>query len=166
MAAYRPLWRGLTVAVALAAAACGESNGPQPQLQDPQQLSSDLQTVSAVLATPVFQSFGVIGTAVGSPVASTAPAGALLSATRVPAPPGPRPAYVDAAARVRALQVAATALTSSISASVIPDTDLAKTFEFDVNTHKYVVGSDPGPSTGVRIILYAVDPITEQIVES
>ena len=74
MAAYRPLWRGLTVAVALAVAACGESNAPQPQLQNPQQLSSDMQTVSAVFATPVFQSFGVIGTAVGSPVASTAPA--------------------------------------------------------------------------------------------
>ena len=167
MVAYRPLWRGLTVAAALAAAACGESSAPQqPQLQNPQQLSSDMQTVSAVFATPVFKSFGVIGTAVGSPVASTAPAGALLSAARVPAPPGPRPPYVDAAARVRALQVAATALTSSVSASVIPDTDLAKTFEWDVSTHQYVVGSDPGPSTGVRIILYAVDPITEQIVES
>src|SRR5207244_7209795 len=54
------------------------------------------------------------------------------------------------------------------SASGIPPTVLGKTFVWDVNTHQYV--EDPNatpaaPANGVRIILYAIDPVTENVVE-
>ena len=146
-------WRGFAAGAALVAAACGESAGPAPTLSNPQQLSSDLQTVGNVFQTPAFQSFAALATVPGSPVAASAPAGALLSAARVAAP---QP-YADAPAQLQVLRSAASALSSRLTAQVIPPDLWGKTFVWDVNTHQYAVGADPGPSTGVRIILYQVD---------
>lgn len=165
MSAYRGTWRGLA-AVALVAAACSDSTGPQ--LSDPQQLSSDLQTVSSTFATPAFQSFSALGMAAGSPVPASARAGALLSAARITAPQFARQPYADVPARLQALRSAAPALGSPLSADVIPSPLWGKTFVWDVTTHQYIEDPSPAvpsPSTGVRIILYAVDPITEQVVE-
>ena len=95
-------WRGFAAGAALVAAACGESAGPAPTLSNPQQLSSDLQTVGNVFQTPAFQSFAALATVPGSPVAASAPAGALLSAARVAAP---QP-YADAPAQLQVLRSA------------------------------------------------------------
>src|SRR5438067_7734877 len=158
----RPLW-GLALLAAVAA--CSNSTGPQAHLADPQQLSSDLQAVSGVLQSSVLASFGVVGTAVGSPATVATPAGALLQAAPITTPRSAGQPYLDAPRRLQALRLAAGRLGSGISASVVPPQYLAQTFVWDDATHQYVVGPDAGPSNGVRIILYALDPLTDQVAE-
>lgn len=168
MAGYRRSGWGLVVAAAFLTAACKGSTGPQAQLSNPAQLSADLQTVGGVFTSPAFQSFGALRLATGSPVAVTTPVGALLSAAPIVPPRTATQRYANAPARLQALRTAAGALSGGINASVIPPAVLGETFVWDVNTHQYV--ADPSatpaaPANGVRIILYAVDPVTENVVE-
>ncbi|HYL21888.1 MAG TPA: hypothetical protein VEU74_08990 [Gemmatimonadales bacterium] len=168
MPGYRRSGWGLVVAAAFVAAACNESTGPQAHLSNPAQLSADLQTVGAVFTSPAFQSFGALRLATGSPLAVTTPVGALLSAAPIVPPRTATQPYANTPARLQALRTAAGALSGGISASVIPPAVLGETFVWDVNTHQYV--ADPNatpaaPANGVRIILYAIDPVTENVVE-
>src|SRR5436190_1615704 len=166
MSAYRRTWWAIGAA-ALVVSACKDSTAPR--LSNPQQLGSNLQTVSSVFASPAFQSFGALDSAPGSPVAASTPAGALISATSVAAPQTPRQPYADAPARLQAFRTTATALGGRLSAQVIPSTIWGKTYVWDVTAHAYAEDPSPavaGPSTGVRLILYAIDPITRHVVES
>src|SRR5881296_882268 len=160
MSAYRRTWWAIGAA-ALVVSACKDSTAPQ--LSNPQQLGSNLQTVSSVFGSPAFQSFGALDSAPGSPVTPSTPAGALLSAARV-APPQP---YADAPARLQAFRSAATALGSPISAQVIPSSVWGKTYVWDATTHHYIEDANQFDASrhGVRIILYAVDPTTRHVVE-
>ncbi|HVH09551.1 MAG TPA: hypothetical protein VM736_07120 [Gemmatimonadales bacterium] len=152
----RRFWWGL-VATALVAGACRSTTGPQAQLANPAQLSSNLQAVAGVVSSPTFQSFGAIRTSAGSPVAVSTPAGALLNAAPLIAPQSAQP-YAGAPARPEALRTAASTLGSRIEANVIPSTLLGKTFVWDTTSHAYVqAASSTAPSNGVRIILYTVD---------
>ena len=159
-----PRW-GLAVVAAFAAACNSTTAPPQAHLADPQQLSSDVQTVLGVLQSNVFESFGVVSTDTGSPAAVATPAGALLGVAPFTVPRSSSQPYADAPRRLQALRRAAGALGSGISASVIPPQYLGQTFVWDTATHRYVVGPDAGPSTGVRIILYAIDPFTGSVAE-
>jgi len=166
MSAYRRTWWAIGAA-ALVVSACKDSTAPQ--LSNPQQLGSNLQTVSSVFGSPAFQSFGALDSAPGSPVAASTPAGALTAATSVAAPQTPRQPYADAPARLQAFRTTATALGGRLSAQVIPSTVWGKTYVWDVTAHAYAEDPSPavaGPSTGVRLILYAIDPITRHVVES
>jgi hypothetical protein len=159
----RPRW-GLAV-VAVLAAACNNPTAPQAHLANPQQLSSDLQAVSGVLQSSVLASFGVVGSAAGSPATVATPAGALLQAAPITTPQTTGQAYLAAPRRLQAFRLAAGTLGSGISASVIPPQFLGQTFVWDDATHQYVVGADAGPTNGVRIILYALDPLTGNVAE-
>jgi len=160
MPTHRRSWLGLAAATILAA--CSESTSPP--LPDSQGLNSDLQTVSAVFQTDVFKSFGAIGTAPGSPAATTTPPGALLRATSPLAPSSANQPYAATPQRLQALRVAASGMTAATT-GVIPPAVWGKTYVWDVATHQYVVGPDPGPANGVRIILYQVDA-SGQVIES
>jgi len=155
--------------IAALAAACSNSTGPQSHLANPQQLSADLQTVSAVFQSTTFQSFGSIGTATGSPAAVSTPAGALLAAAPIVAPRTSSEPYADAPRRLQALRATAGAFRTGITASVIPAPLLGSTFVWDVTNHTYVVDASAtpaAPANGVRIILYAINPLDGSIVES
>ncbi|HEV2749587.1 MAG TPA: hypothetical protein VGV12_03575 [Gemmatimonadales bacterium] len=168
MTGYRRFWWAPMAAAAFVAVACKGSTGPQAQLNNPAQLSADLQTVAGVFTSPTFQSFGALGVATGSPVAVATPAGALLRAVPIVPPRTSSQAYANAPARLQALRTAAGALGGGISASIIPPAVLGETFVWDVTTHQYVAdpsATPPAPANGVRIILYAVDPVTENVVE-
>jgi len=149
-----PRW-GLAVVAAFAAACNSTTAPPQAHLADPQQLSSDVQTVLGVLQSNVFESFGVVSTDTGSPAAVATPAGALLGVAPFTVPRSSSQPYADAPRRLQALRRAAGALGSGISASVIPPQYLGQTFVWD----------DAGPSNGVRIILYALNPVTGAVAE-
>ena len=153
------------LAVLAVAAACSNATGPQAQLADPPQLSADLETVTGVLQSSVLQSFGVVGTATGSPATVATPAGALLQAAPIKAPRTFSQPFADAAPRLLALRRAARALGSGIAASVIPPQYLGQTFVWDDATHQYVVGPDAGPSNGVRIILYSLTLDSGKVAE-
>src|SRR2546425_1057709 len=158
MPTHRRTWLGLAAATILAA--CSESTSPT--LPDSQGLNSDLQTVSGVFQTDVFKSFGAIGTAPGSPAATTTPPGALLRATSPLAPSSANQPYAATPQRLQALRVAASGMTAATT-GVIPPAVWGKTYVWDVATHQYVVGPDPGPANGVRIILYQVDAFGQVI---
>ena len=164
MSPYRGTWWAVAAA-ALVVNACKDSTAPQ--LSNPQQLGSDLQTVSSVFDSPAFQSFGALDSAAGSPLTASAPAGALLSATRVAAPQTPSQPYADAPARLQALRTAAFALGSPLSAQVIPSAVWGKTYVWDASTHQYVEDASQFDASrhGVRVILYAIDPFTRHVVE-
>src|SRR3989442_5430018 len=53
---------------------------------------------------------------------------------------------------------------TAATTGVIPPAVWGKTYVWDVATHQYVVGPDPGPANGVRIILYQVDA-NGQVIE-
>jgi hypothetical protein len=148
--------RGLAAAAALVAAACSSSTAPQPQLSNPQQLSTNLQTVSGVVTSPTFHTFGALRTAAGSPVMAPSVAGAMLGVAPITPPGTAAQAYAGAPARLQELRLAAASLGSGIAASVIPPAQLGKTYAWDVATHAYVAQTG-GPTNGVRIILYALD---------
>ncbi len=162
-AALGRLWWGPAAAAAFVVAACSSSTAPQPQLSNPQQLSTNLQTVSGVVSSPTFNSFGALRTASGSPVAAPTVPGALLGAAPITPPATSTQAYAGAPARLQALRLAAASLGSGIAASVIPPTQLGKTYVWDVTTHAYVAQSG-GPTNGVRVILYAVNS-SDQVIE-
>ena len=161
-------WLALGIVTALATA-CSNMNGPQSHLADPVQLSSDLQAVTGVFQSPVFESFAVIDTATGSPAAVAPRAGALLDAASSTLPRRASDLYANAPRRLEALRTAVRVLGSGILASVIPPALLGTTFVWDVPTHAYVQSSSatpPAPTNGVRIILYTIDPASGQVVES
>ncbi len=147
------------------AAACNDSTGPQARLSDPQGLSSDLQAVDGAFQSSTFQSFSALSFAPGSPVAAPSRMGALLAAAPIVPPRARTQPYASAPARLQALRLAASVLSSGISANVIPPTMYGQTWVWDEGTHQYILSPDPGPNNGIRIILYAIDPITGQIVE-
>jgi len=160
---------GLAVAAALVVAACSDSTGPQAHLSNPAGLSSDLQAVSAVLESSIFQSFSAVSGATGSPVAAPSRAGALLQAAPIVPPRRVTAPYASAPASLQALRRSAASFRSGITASVVPPALLGKTFTWDVTTHAYAEDAaftPAAPSDRVRIILYAVDPITLDIVET
>src|SRR2546427_736196 len=163
MPTHRRTWLGLAAATILAA--CSESTSPT--LPDSQGLNSDLQTVSGVFQTDVFKSFGAIGTAPGSPAATTTPPGALLRATSPLAPSSTKQPYAATPQRLQALRLAAAGM-SAAATGVIPQTLWGKAYVWHVNTtHGYV--EDPnqfdGTRQGIRIILYQVDA-NVQVIEN
>jgi hypothetical protein len=155
---------GLAAAAALVAAGCSSSTAPQPQLANPAQLSTNLQTISGVVSSPTFQSFGALRTATGSPVMAPSVAGAMLGVAPITPPGTAAQAYAGAPARLQELRLAATSLGSGIAASVIPPSQLGKTYVWDVPTHAYVAQTG-GPTNGVRVILYALNPLTGHVAE-
>lgn len=157
------LWWGPAAAAAFVVAACKSSTAPQPQLSNPQQLNTNLQTVSGVLTSPTFNSFGALRTASGSPVAAPTVPGALLGAAPIAPPATSAQAYAGAPARLAALRLAAASYGSGIAASVIPPAQLGNTYVWDVTTHAYVAQSG-GPTNGIRVILYAVNS-SDQVIE-
>jgi hypothetical protein len=161
---------GLAVAAVFVAAACKDSSGPQAHLSDPTGLSTDLQAVSAVLESSIFQSFSAVSdSTTGSPVAAPSRAGALLQAAPIVPPRSATAPYANTPARLQALRRVATGFGRVISASVVPPTLLGKTFTWSATTHAYAEDAAYTPAAAgdrVRIILYAVDPITLKIVET
>ncbi len=155
--------RGLAAAAALVAVACSSSTAPQPQLANPAQLSTNLQTVSGVVSSPTFHTFGALRTAAGSPVMAPSVAGAMLGVAPTTPPGTATQAYAGAPARLQELRLAAASLGSGIAASVIPPAQLGKIYVWDVATHAYVAQTG-GPTNGVRIILYALDA-NDQVIE-
>jgi len=167
---HRRPWWGLAVVAAFAAAACSDTTGPQAHLSDPAGLSSDLQTVSGVLLSPTFQSFSALSdTATGSPVAAPSRVGMLLRAAPFSPPRASSALQASAAARMQALRRGAATFSGGINASVVPPALLGTTWVWNTTTHKYEQDgafTPAAPTDRVRIILYAVDPITGNIVEA
>jgi len=75
----------------------------------------------------------------------------------------------NAAARMQALRRGAATFSGGINASVVPPALLGTTWVWNTTTHKYEQDgafTPAAPTDRVRVILYAVDPITGKVVEA
>ena len=165
MPAYRRrTWWGVAVA-ALVAAACKDTTSPR--LSDPAGLTNDVQTLGSVFTTALFQSYQAVSDSIGAMAPPLRFGGELLQATSPTTPADVGRAYGASPQRAQVLKQLAIALAGSGTASVIPDTLYGSIFAWDVTTHHYYRESTTGgPATGVRFLLYAVNPTTHQIIES
>jgi hypothetical protein len=143
----------------LALAACGKDNGPSEF--NPQGTSADMAAAQDAFASEQTASFSAVGDDIsvvlnGAPVVASA---AELMVTK------PSAASARFARRLVALVPKAS---GGIQASVaaVPSAVLGTTFVWDETTHAYVGSDLPGaPASGVRFVLYAIDPVGSRPVE-
>ncbi len=165
-------WLAIGTGLALGATACGGGGGGTTgpaTLSDPVATAAKLDTVAQPLSTPQFQSFGALATRF-TPVAaatSMAKVAALLAATRPEVPSASGLPYARSAQKVRELERAMPFRTSGPSGAIFPPTVLGKTYVWSTSANSgaggYVSSTLAGaPSTGVRFILYAINPLTDQ----
>jgi hypothetical protein len=141
---------GLILAVA---AACGDSAGPEDFSPVDTQEKADL-VLSAFDGNLALQSFAVLGGAFNF-------SGAALALATLPAEPN---AFGPAtAARLRAL---APSFSSAAPEVIFPADILGTTWVYDPDLGEYVEdeGATGAPADGVRLILYAVNPVLGQVL--
>jgi len=155
----RPLWAAVMATMALGLAGCGESTGPGTF--DPVTTN---EAASEVLATfgdnPALDAIGILSPAFPAFDGGAAPAPAFAS----PAAPQDLswPERMDE--RANLLEQIGPFLTPASPAAVFPADFLGKTFIYDLDSAHYVMAPDSvgAPLNGIRLKLYAVDPILEQ----
>ena len=152
--------RSLAAAVlALALAACGKDNGPSTF--DPQGTSADMAAAQGAFASQQTSSFAAVGAEIsavlnGSPVVASS---AALALSR------PSASSVHYARRLTGL-LARPGRGIQASVAAIPSGVLGTTFVWDETNDVYLASSLTGaPASGVRFLLYAIDPVTFRPVE-
>jgi predicted small lipoprotein YifL len=138
-------------------AACGDSTGPEDF--SPSDANAKAEAVlSAVSGNSALASLAVLG-----PYIQFSAAQAALSV----APFDPtEPQTTTTAARLQAIRAAGPSFGSSGSLALFPQDLLGMTLVFNTQTSSYEVDDarSGAPADGVRLILYAVDPILGQLV--
>ncbi len=151
------LLRSLVATAALVTAACSDSTSPVPL--DPAGVQQDLTFADAAVSSPATVSLAALAYDIDA-VLTGAGSAAIVS---LPANLLERPAELKT--RGAALLASAKAGAPGTAAS-IPAEALGVTFEYDVELARYVPGERAGaPANGVRFVLYAIDPLTEQIAQ-
>jgi hypothetical protein len=155
---WKESWRRTLAAAGLAGlAACSSQSGAGPNPSDrfdPAKVADGVATVDRVSNTPAMASFRLVGRHLGDLAGAPSSAAlAISSEDRLVTAIGRIAATVFPGGRVQAVPV----LRSSL---------LGKTFVYDPAAKKYVV--DPArtgaPATGVRFVLYQVNPDTREPV--
>lgn len=151
--------RSLSAAVcALALVACGKESGPSQF--NPEGATADVAAAQAAFVSTPSTSFAALGADIstvlgGSPVASAAPLTLMH-------PSAGTARYAEQL--VRLLPGGGSRIQATVTA--IPSAVAGATFVWDTATDAYVASDLPGaPSSGVRFVLYAIDPITLRPVE-
>jgi len=132
---------------------------------DPADLAASADSVSAVIAnSPAMQSLSGLGQKMSvSAEAMGTPAWAASTLTPVPIEPASFATW--AAHRLDAWLGAPPAPSVAAPEAIIPSLVLGKTFTYNPTTGRYELSSRTGaPANGVRFILYAVNPLTREVV--
>jgi hypothetical protein len=152
-------FRRYTVPVLIAlVAACGDSTGPEDF--SPTDANTQAEAVlSAVTDNPALASLSALAPYMQFGAAQMA----LSVAPFDPTEPQAR----TAAERLRAIGVAGPSFGSSASLALFPADLLGQTLVFNPELERYEIDDTAtgAPADGVRLILYAVDPILHQILE-
>jgi hypothetical protein len=145
------------LAAVLALSACSDTGPNFEGNFDATGTSSNLQTIEAAYSTPAFRSFSVLGDQFevggGVPAASAN----LIRAA------------AQSVTMTDQAKIAADKIANAIAAPaaiLIPEEYRAQTYTY--NGEYYEVNpdrADEAPTTGVRFILYAVNPVTDEIAE-
>ncbi|MDQ3138120.1 MAG: hypothetical protein M3Q93_11120 [Gemmatimonadota bacterium] len=146
-------------ALALALAACANDTGPSDF--NAQGTTADMAAAQGAFASAQATSF----TAIGADISGVMGGSPLVASSARLAMTGP-----SAASARYARQLAAFAPRAGrgiqASAASMPSEVLGKTFVWDESADQYVVSGEAGaPATGVRFLLYAVDPVQLRPVE-
>lgn len=157
---------GLALGLA-ATAACKESIAPK-SLANPQQTTAQMAAFDTLFGmNNVLNSF----TAVSGDIAPVAPAQlatlrALVGASNPLNKSSALRPYARGYESARMLRQLIPNLSNTSAADIFPPDIDGKTFEWDTTSNTYVAGIRTGaPPTGVRFILYAVDPFSQLPVE-
>lgn len=150
--------QALGLAVTVGLAACSDSNGPGDGEFDAPATTAELTAVDATFETPAYQSLAALGQYFeNGPVAMASASAALLEAQQQNA---------SASMSDRAIQNAPQ-LSANLSAyAPIPRLQeyYGTQFVYDELEEHYVANPDgEAPANGVRVILYAINPITKEI---
>lgn len=145
---------------------CKDAVGPKT-MANPQATTAQMQALDTLFDISVLNSFS----AVSGQIAPVAPArlatlrtlAALSNPLARSSALRPYTSGLEAARMVREL---VPTLTDASTAALFPPEVIGKTFEWNDTTDMYEATARTGaPSTGVRFILYAVDPLTSMPVE-
>ena len=154
------------ILLGLATAACKDSVGPK-SLANPQATTAEMAALDALFDAPVLNSFS----ALSGDIAPVAPARvAMLRAVAEASNPLARSSalrpYAKGLESSRMLRQLVPTLTGASTEAIFPPDVAGKTFEWNITTDVYEPTTRAGaPTTGVRFILYAVDPLTNLPVE-
>jgi hypothetical protein len=154
----------LLAVVSAVLSGCGDS-GPDVPF-NPGGTSADIQAVNAAFGSSTFADFSSLSLLFdaalgGAPLVSSS---AVAMDIRASGPAGMRAAAVRSAQRLARLLPKAANQSFSASSASIPAGIAGKTFEYSGGS--YVAGARTGaPASGVRFLLYAVDPVTFLPVE-
>lgn len=148
----------LVALTAVALTGCGSGTGPGAEAFDAEQTTANLATVEGVYETPQFQSLTVLGDHFGSAAAAAAVASAEYLAEGT----------TGTGLSARAVSLGnrlADAFSTAAFAPLIPESWMGRVYVWDAEENQYVLdAAQTGPENGVRFELYAVNPVTEQIL--
>ncbi len=154
------------LALGLATAACKDSVAPK-SLANPQATTAQMAALDTLFDVSALNSFS----ALSGDIAPVAPARlatlrALAAASNPLARSSALRPYTQGLESARMVRQLLPTLTDANAAALFPPEIVGKTFEWNVTTDVYEPTTRTGaPSTGVRFILYAVDPLTSMPVE-
>jgi hypothetical protein len=152
------------VAVCVALTGCGDS-GPDVPF-NPSGTTADLEAVNSTFSSSAFASFSTFSLMFDAALGGTPLISASAAAMDVRGKDnaGMRAAAVRTAKRLAAVLPRTVQTGASASIAAIPTDVAGKTFEYSAGS--YAMSDRTGaPATGVRFILYAVDPVTLAPVE-
>lgn len=147
-----------TLALTVALAACSDGAGPDADPFDPNLSAADLQVVQDVFSATMFESLAVSSNSFNLVPDTGSAAPALIQAGWAAAT-GDSHWEAESAAR----QLEAFLATGPASVTLIPAEWLGRTYERDaVDGYWWNPDRTGAPTNGVRFILYAVDPVTDE----
>lgn len=149
--------RAAALALIATLAACGDSTGPEDFSPTNAQAKAEA-VLAAVNGNTALASLTVLVPYLNF----GAPQAALLAAPFDPA----EPQATTVAARLRALRTAAPSFGSAGTLALFPADLLGKTLVFNTQTESYEIDNarTDAPADGLRVILYAVDPVLGQVL--
>jgi hypothetical protein len=151
----------LTAACVGAASLAACRDTLSPDTVSPEQLGSKLETLASTFDNNIaFQSLKTLST--------TFPQFSVVAALRAGTPQGMLPAAME---RAIAVQMGAARALAGVrgragTEALFPADVLGKTLVWSTDSSRYVVGQQAGgPANGIRILLYAVNPVTLEPVQ-
>ncbi len=154
------LFSATLAAAALAMSGCGSDRATAPRDFDPARVTADVDAVMSSLAAAPFESFAAL-----SPRFDLSPfAGSVAGSARdlLDGPAAKADHLNRLLGSVTQRLLAASALSS---VPVFEPTTLGVTYIFDQSVGRYVPSRRGGaPGNGVRFVLYAVNPVTHELV--
>jgi hypothetical protein len=152
------------IALALLAAACSDNSVAPKSPANPQATAAELAALGSVFNAGALQSLSSVSGSI-SPSAPAPLSALALAASANPLHHSTR--LEPYARRIDAASVFSRLLKPEMSvnavAAIFPAAFVGKTFEWNFTTLQYDTTARTGaPSNGVRFILYAIDPLTDQ----